>query len=1084
MKEVIRKKLFGFVLIFTAIIFSFCNLNAKAENYSEKLIDNFDNLEGWRLIGKRLKVTGEEGFEGNCLCLSYSLNKTETFVVISKEIPLTLPENYEFSFYIKGISPDDNLEFKLIDEEGNTFWKKFDNFKFPNGWQKIVVTADEISFGWGSSPDKSLKEVRNIEFAVSYGSDGEGKAYIDKLTMTALPAPKPALESFKIAKVEGSSFSEEALSPQKALDGNMKTRWSSDASDPQWLTVDLGENIITDKVVLYWETAYGKKYQIQGSDNGKDWHVLSTVDNGNGGKDVISFSPVSVRFLRIFGIDRGTPWGYSIFEFKIYPSDKTSVSELSEFEKFDLNSTLKQMAESAKLTKGPIDYYKIRANISPAGYYPKWISNKQAYWTVVGTRNSFKDSLIAEDGMINSHMKGFSLMPYLYLNGKLITAEDVSITQALEDDYLPIPSVTWKFQGVTFNQRIFDYGKKEEPDLYIEYDFKNEDSKEIGGKLYLTIRPFDVNPPWMYGGETDIYSLKKDNNTGAIDINDEDSLLPLMKADAFGAVAYQQGDIIDLISKGELPSEQKVVDKSGFASGALEYNFKLLPQEEKKFLFVVSFNKNKDFGKITENQFFANLKETKNIWQKDLNSIKIKIPEKKLIEAMKSNLAYILINKDGPSLQPGPRNYAKSWIRDGSVMAAALLRTGYFNEVKEYIRWVAKYQKECGEIPAILNTDGSTPDFCKDWIEYDSQGEFVFTVGEYYRFTNDKEFLKEIFPSVLKALKFLEELRAQMLSDKYKGTAYYGILPKSHSHEGYLGNPQQSLWDDFWALKGWKDGQMIAQALGKKDLIPWMKKEEQGLRENLLKDIESVQSQKNISYIPASIGLGDFDPTSTSVSVWPTGEYLYLPQDELVNTLDRYYKEVFLPRLTHALEYGYVPYEIRTANAYVILGQKKKCLTMLRYFLTDMRPKEWNHWAEVVLPGYREPKYVGDMPHSWIGAIYINTVRNIFVHEKNNKLILGSGIDEKWLSDEGGVSIENFPTYYGGINYTVKKEDDDTLRIKISGKAAPPEGFVFKSNISPEDKIKKVTINGKKWTDFNADEVIFKKLPAEITILY
>ncbi len=71
------------------------------------------------------------------------------------------------------------------------------------------------------------------------------------------------------------------------------------------------------------------------------------------------------------------------------------------------------------------------------------------------------------------------------------------------------------------------------------------------------------------------------------------------------------------------------------------------------------------------------------------------------------------------------------------------------------------------------------------------------------------------------------------------------------------------------------------------------------------------------------------------------------------------------------------------------------------------------------------------MPHTWIGSEYINSVRNLFVYEAEDKLVLGHGINEKWLLDKNGVSVKNMPIYYGDINYTVKKARDNILKIKI-----------------------------------------------------
>ncbi|MFL5728298.1 MAG: lectin-like domain-containing protein, partial [Cytophagaceae bacterium] len=63
-------------------------------------------------------------------------------------------------------------------------------------------------------------------------------------------------------KAVASSTESIAFPASNAIDGNMTTRWSSLASDPQWIYVDLITVHDIDSVVLYWETAYGKQYKI------------------------------------------------------------------------------------------------------------------------------------------------------------------------------------------------------------------------------------------------------------------------------------------------------------------------------------------------------------------------------------------------------------------------------------------------------------------------------------------------------------------------------------------------------------------------------------------------------------------------------------------------------------------------------------------------------------------------------------------------------------------------------------------------------------------------------------------------------
>jgi len=118
-----------------------------------------------------------------------------------------------------------------------------------------------------------------------------------------------------------SSVENAGLSAAAAVDGNSTTRWSSAFSDPQWIAVDLGGVYSINHVVLNWEIAYGKAYKIEVSTDGSHWTEKVSVTNGDGGIDDISFAPVDARFVRMLGTERGTRWGYSLYEFEVYGSD-------------------------------------------------------------------------------------------------------------------------------------------------------------------------------------------------------------------------------------------------------------------------------------------------------------------------------------------------------------------------------------------------------------------------------------------------------------------------------------------------------------------------------------------------------------------------------------------------------------------------------------------------------------------------------------------------------------------------------------------------------------------------------------------
>ncbi|RKP57242.1 carbohydrate-binding protein [Cohnella endophytica] len=103
-----------------------------------------------------------------------------------------------------------------------------------------------------------------------------------------------------------------------ATDGNAGTRWESEFSDPQWIYVDLGSNNTVAGVKLNWETASAKSYKIQVSTNATAWTDVYTQTYGAGGVENISITPVTARYVRMYGTTRNTGYGYSLWEFEVY----------------------------------------------------------------------------------------------------------------------------------------------------------------------------------------------------------------------------------------------------------------------------------------------------------------------------------------------------------------------------------------------------------------------------------------------------------------------------------------------------------------------------------------------------------------------------------------------------------------------------------------------------------------------------------------------------------------------------------------------------------------------------------------------
>ena len=105
----------------------------------KKILDSFETfstLSDWKIYksdGVETEVSIAEGHSVKGIRFDYNFTKGTGYGGIQKIIPLDIPENFQISFYIKGESPSNNFEFKLIDATGeNVWWVNNWNYTFPS----------------------------------------------------------------------------------------------------------------------------------------------------------------------------------------------------------------------------------------------------------------------------------------------------------------------------------------------------------------------------------------------------------------------------------------------------------------------------------------------------------------------------------------------------------------------------------------------------------------------------------------------------------------------------------------------------------------------------------------------------------------------------------------------------------------------------------------------------------------------------------------------------------------------------------------------------------------------------------------
>ncbi|MFZ2755197.1 MAG: discoidin domain-containing protein [Lysobacteraceae bacterium] len=985
------------------------------------MLDTFDDPAQWRVIAST-QVSGIIRAEDGGLCLDYDFNGVSGYVGIQRDLDIEYTDNYRFDFRLRGQSPANDLQFKLIDASGdNVWWVNRPKYAFPREWAPVRYKRRHIGKAWGPGADPVLRESAKLEFTLNNSAGGKGTVCFDELRFVALPpdATEPRIASASATKA--------ARDAGKVVDGDASTVWHAGRS-AQRLSLDLGASTEFGGLRIDWaEGAHPAAYAVLASDDGRAWRTLRDVVGSDGGRDWIALPESEARHLAIE--TRGAAeHDVALAEVRVEPLAFAAI---------------------------PNDFVASVAKDQPRGRFPRGFSGEQAYWTILGIDGGSEQGLIGEDGAIEVEKGGFSIEPFVIVDGTSLSWADVEATQSLQDGYLPIPSVDWSHSDAHLRTTAFvDSDSLASPSsrsqIVVRYVLRNPSATTREYTLALVVQPFQVNPPSQFlnttGGVSRIASLAFAKD-GVVRVDGRPRVYAERAADAAFATPFDGGMTVSHLAAGTLPTATAVDDPTGLASGALLYRWRLAPGESREVALVIPLSAEPfcEGNTCTPEQRQAIVAEG---WRAKLDGVRFVVPQEgqPLVDTLRTALAHQLISRVGPRLQPGTRSYARSWIRDGAMISEGLLRMGREDAVREYLDWYAPYQFDNGKVPCCVDDRGSDP-----VPENDSHGELIFAIADYARHTGDDTFLAAMWPHVRGAFDYMEILSASERTDANRAIdpAFYGMMPVSISHEGYSAKPMHSYWDNFWALRGYKDAAWIAQRLGKREDARRMATARDRFRADLGASLRAATSRHGIDYLPGAAELGDFDPTSTTIALAPGGEQAglansILPQDLLHNTFERYWRE-FEQRRDGKREWkDYTPYEWRNVGAFVRLGWRERAWDAVQFFFDDRAPRGWNQWGEVVSRTPRKPFFLGDLPHAWVASDFMRSALDMFAYsrEADDSLVLAAGIPARWL-DGDGIAVDGLRTPQGRLGYTLRREPKRLLLRLAEGTRFPPGGAVL-----------------------------------------
>jgi hypothetical protein len=772
------------------------------------------------------------------------------------------------------------------------------------------------------------------------------------------------------------------------------------------ITVDLGYMRYPLGAFIEWGAAYGTDFSVYLSDDGKSFREVGRILTGNGGSDSFWWRSTTSRYLRLTVHETSASEGAIVNELKLRILNKDRMP-------------IGQLERAAAAGRGDL--------------YPQSLLGRQVYWTALGEYDLAGEAIFDEFGNLEPRRGSPQMTPLIRLGGKLHGASaSPSISQSLARGSLPIPTVEWTAGDVEIRSTALSHAGL----AVSEHRVTNRSAAAQNGALVLAVRPVQVDPYWQHGGHAAITSIAVDN--AEVSVNDRLYAIVSRDPTSFAVAEFNNGDVVKLIEKRPKKTASTLRSDSGLLSAACEFSFSLAPGAS---FAVVVVSPMRDGVEPRAEESFDDLRDTvERMWRAKVGRRKITVGDLEVSDTVEAQTAFILVNSTQFAFKPGPRNYDRTWIRDGSAQALALLWAGLIEEAKAYVVWYARRIYKNGMVPPILNVDGSVNRGYGSDIEYDAQGEFVGIAADVYRISRDRAFLSEIFEPVVRATRFIEALCARTDAENGAESRFHGLLAPSISHEGYS-KPSFSYWDDYFALSAWRNCEYLAREIGDEREAAHASAKGREFAATLTRSIRMTAEKMKTNLIPGSADRGDVDPTATSIAFEPCRVEDALPPELVPATYDRAaarVKQISSPDFNS----NYSPYDLRNLDAFVSLGRSDEAFRLLSVVLAGRRPPGWRGWAEVVWAHMRAPEYIGDMPHTWIGAEFSCAVRRMLLRENGPTLELLRAVPDSWWAGDG-ITLNGLPTAFGVANLRARREQRRAaIDLSLAGPA--PERIVVR----------------------------------------
>ena len=378
----------------------------------------------------------------------------------------------------------------------------------------------------------------------------------------------------------------------------------------------------------------------------------------------------------------------------------------------------------------------------------------------------------------------------------------------------------------------------------------------------------------------------------------------------------------------------------------------------------------------------------------------IEVPCAKATDALKASHVCQLIASDHGEVHGGEGFYDEFYIRDGAYQVMELEEAGLWDAAQKAVQLYLDCQRPDGRFESQKG-------------QFDANGQALWVLWQYYRITNDRAWLEEVYPSMRRAVDWMMKARREAPAD----SPFSGVLPRALADGEFLWDGKNHIVGyDFWNLRGLLCVADAARVLGKTAETKELTQEAALYRTA----IDAAWKRTGLDHFPPSWeGAGTH--WGNTETLWPTE--IFDHQDPRVDALIKHVREDFGG--------GFVEGAIRwlgqanvihpymgayTTMADLIRGNHEQVVEDFYWYLLHSTAA---HAFPEGIYYKRRFAWSDTIPHVTGACNYALILRHMLIHEQGEELHLLKAVPDWWLDEGMEIRVERAPTHFGTMSMTI-----------------------------------------------------------------